>query len=91
MASREMALFLLQNILGRRADARRGFAMFVIMYLFLLTSLSSLNVSELLSFGGNKICIFVSALGLASLFCSRARVVWIGEALEIYVFSFIGM
>ena len=28
MASGEMALFLLQNISGRRADVRRGFAMF---------------------------------------------------------------
>jgi len=63
MASREMALFLLQNISGRRADERRGVA----KHLFLLTSLSSLNISELLPFGSNKICIFVSALGLASL------------------------
>ena len=65
MASAEMALFLLQNVSGRRADARRGFAMFLIMHLFLLTSLSSLNVSRLLAFGCNKIYISVSALGLA--------------------------
>ena len=51
MASAEIALFLLQNVSGRRADARRGFAMFLIMLLFLLTSLSSLNVSELLLLG----------------------------------------
>jgi len=68
MASGEMALFLFQNLSGRRADARRGFAMFLIMHLFLLTSLSSLNISELFPLGNNKICIFVSALGLASLY-----------------------
>jgi len=34
MASGEMALFLLQNLSGRRADARREFAMFLIMHLF---------------------------------------------------------
>jgi hypothetical protein len=67
MASGEMALFLLQNISGRRVGARRGFAMFLIMHLFLLTSLSSMNVSELFPLGNNKICIFVSALGLAPL------------------------
>jgi len=67
MASGEMALFLLQNISGRRADAGRGFAMFLIMHIFLLTNLSSMNVSELLPFGSNKICISISALGLASL------------------------
>jgi hypothetical protein len=65
MASGEMALFLLQNISGRRAGVRRGFAMFLIMHLFLLTSLSSMNVSGLLPFGSNKIYISVSALGLA--------------------------
>ena len=53
MASREMALFLLQNVSGSRADARRGFVMFLIMHLFLLTSLSSLNVFELLPLGSN--------------------------------------
>ena len=54
----------------------QGFAMFLIMHLFLLTSLSTLNVSELLPFWSNKICIFVCALGLSPLFCSRARVVF---------------
>jgi len=39
MASGEMALFLLQNISGRRADARRGFAMFWIHSYLLTTSL----------------------------------------------------
>jgi hypothetical protein len=39
MASGEMTLFLLQNISGRRAGARRGFAIFLIMHLFLPTSL----------------------------------------------------
>jgi hypothetical protein len=76
MASGEMALFLLQNVSRRRADARRGFVMFLIMHLFLLTSLSSLIVFVLFPLGNNKICIFVSALGLSSLFCSRARVVF---------------
>jgi len=75
MASGEMALFLLQNVSRRRADARRGFVMFLIMHLFLLTSLCSLNVSELLPFGSNKICISVSVHGPASLFCSCDQVV----------------
>jgi len=70
MASAEMALFLLQNVSGRRADARRGFAMFLIMHLFLLTSLSSLSISELFPLGNNKICISVTALGLIALLCS---------------------
>ena len=48
MASEEMALFLLHNILGRRADARRGFAMFWTIHIFLQQAFSSLNVSELL-------------------------------------------
>jgi hypothetical protein len=39
MASGEMALFLLQNLLGRRADAKRGFAMFWIHPYLLTTSL----------------------------------------------------
>ena len=56
-ASREMALFLLQNVSGKRADARGGFAMFLIMHLFLLASLSFLNVSELPLLG---VTIFVS-------------------------------
>ena len=67
MASREMALFLLQNVSGRRVGARRGFAMFLIMHIFLQQAFSSLNVSGLLPFGSNQICISVSALGLASL------------------------
>jgi hypothetical protein len=67
MASREMALFLLQNISGRRADARRGFAMFWTIHIFLQQAFSSLNVSGLLPFGSNELCIFVSALGLSSL------------------------
>ena len=70
MASVEMALFLLQNVSGRRAYARRGFAMFLIMHLFLLTSLSSLSISELFPLGNNKICISVTALGLIALLCS---------------------
>jgi hypothetical protein len=54
MASREMALFLLQNISGKRADARGGFVMFLIMHLFFLTSLSSLSISELLPFESKR-------------------------------------
>jgi len=67
MASGEMALFLLQNISGRRAGARRGFVMFLIMHIFLQQAFSSLNVSRLLPFRSNNLCIFVSALGLAPL------------------------
>jgi len=67
MASGEMALFLLQNISGRKVGARRGFAMFLVMHIFLQQAFSSLNVSGLLPFWSNKICIFVSALGLTSL------------------------
>ena len=67
MVSGEMALFLLQNLSGRRAGARRGFAMFLIMHIFLQQAFSSLNVSGLLPFGSNKLCIFVSALGLSPL------------------------
>ena len=70
-ASGEMALFLLQNVSGKRADARGGFAMFLVMHLFLLTSLSSLSISELFPLGNNKICITVTALRLTSLFCSK--------------------
>jgi hypothetical protein len=39
MASGEMALFLLQNISGRGAGARRGFVMFWIHPYLLTTSL----------------------------------------------------
>ena len=53
-ASGEMALLLLQNVSGKRADARGGFAMFLIMHLFLLTSLSSLSISELLPFESKR-------------------------------------
>ena len=67
MSSGVMALFLLQNISGRRADARRGFVMFLAMHVVLQQAFSSLNVSGLLSFGSNKLYIFVSALGLSSL------------------------
>jgi hypothetical protein len=67
MASGEMALFLLQNLSGRRADARRGFAMFLATHILLQQAFFSLNVSGLLPFGGNKLCIFVSALWLSSL------------------------
>ena len=67
MASGEMALFLLQNVSGRGADARRGFAMFWIIHIFLQQVFSSLNVSGLLPFRSNKLCIFVSALGLSPL------------------------
>ena len=67
VASGEMTLFLLQNISGRRAGARRGFGMFVIMHIFLQQAFSSLNVFGLLPFGSNKLCISVSALGLTPL------------------------
>ena len=60
-------IVLLENISGRRTYARRGFAMFLIMHIFLQQAFSSLNVSSLLPFGSNKLCIFVSALGLSSL------------------------
>ena len=36
------------------------------IHIFLQQAFSSLNVSRLLSFGSNKLCIFVSALGLSS-------------------------
>jgi len=67
MASGEMELFLLQNVSGERANARRGFAMFLTMHIFLQQAFSSLNVSGLLPSGSNKICISVSTLGLSSL------------------------
>jgi hypothetical protein len=67
MASEEMSLFLLQNVSGRGADARRGFAMFWTIHIFLQQAFSSLNISGLLPFGSNKLCIFVSALGLSPL------------------------
>jgi hypothetical protein len=51
-------------------DARRGFAMLLILHLFLLTTLFSLIVFELFPLGNNKICITVTALRLTSLFCS---------------------
>ena len=50
-------------------DARRGFAMLLILHLFLLTSLFSLNVSGLFPVGNNNICIFVIAVGLTTLCC----------------------
>jgi len=53
MASGEMALFLLQNISGRRAGAKRGFVMFLVMHIFLQQAFSSPNVSGLLPFGSN--------------------------------------
>ena len=37
------------------------------IHIFLQQAFSSLNVSRLLSFGSNKLCIFVSALGLSPL------------------------
>ena len=71
-----MALFCLQNISGRRADARRGFVMFLIMHIFLQQAFSSLNVSGLLPSGSNKICIFLSALGLFSLYLRSSGFEW---------------
>ena len=50
-------------------DARRGFVMRLIFHLFLLTSLFSLNVSQLFPLRNNKICISVTALGLTDLCC----------------------
>ena len=49
--------------------ARREFAMLLILHLFLLTSLFSLNVSGLFPVGNNNICIFVIAVGLTTLCC----------------------
>ena len=45
-------------------DARRGLAMLLIFHLFLAKYLFFLNVSSLFPFGNNKICIFVTAIGL---------------------------
>jgi len=55
-------------------DARRGFAMCLIFHLFLLTSLSSLDIFNLFPTGNNKICNSLSVLGLKSLCCSQVRV-----------------
>ena len=72
-------------------DARRGFAMILILHLFLLTSLFSLNVSDLFPFGNNKICISVAAIGLKTLCCNWARIESSSLVLQICVFSFLGM
>ena len=72
-------------------DARRGFVMCLIFHLFLLTSLFSLNVSDLFPFGNNKICISVAAIGLKTLCCNWARIESSSLVLQICVFSFLGM
>ena len=55
------------KLIRRRAGPRRGFAMFLFMHIFLQQAFSSLNVSGLLPFGSNKLCISVLDLGLAPL------------------------
>ena len=89
MASGEMALFLLQNISGRGADARRGFAMFLTTHIFLQQAFSSLMCFGYSLLGVTSFVSLYQILGCP--LCSWDRVVSSGETIDIYVFSFIGM
>jgi hypothetical protein len=46
------------------------------IHIFLQQAFSSLNVYILLPFGSNKLCIFVSAFGLSSLYLRSGGFEW---------------
>ena len=77
MASGEMALFLLQKTYqGEEQVQEEDLRCTGSIHIFLQEAFFSLNVSVLLPFGSNKLCIFVSALGLSSLLLNSSGFEW---------------